>query len=146
MPNSVLGVANALLLMADGVGEPLSNMKLQKMLYYEQGYHLAYFDSPLFPDNFEAWLYGPVVPRVYDKFKSYGNGLIPPGRGAAELALTGDERNLFEQVFHVYSAYSAIGLMRLTHKEAPWRNADCRKNETISKESIMEFFKEKIKH
>lgn len=41
MPNSVLGVANALLLMADGVGEPLSNMKLQKMLYYEQGYHLA---------------------------------------------------------------------------------------------------------
>lgn len=82
MSNSVLRVANALLSMADGVGEPLSNMKLQKLLYYEQGYHLAYFDAPLFPDNFEAWLYGPVVPRVYDMFKSYGNGLIPPCRGA----------------------------------------------------------------
>ncbi len=63
-----------------------------------------------------------------------------------ELVLTSDERNLFEQVFHVYSAYSAIGLMRLTHKEATWRDADCRKNETISKDCIMEFLKEKIKH
>lgn len=49
--------------------EPISNLKLQKLLYYMQGFHLAYFDTPLFDDDIEAWMYGPVVPCVYNHFK-----------------------------------------------------------------------------
>ena len=52
---------------AEGNQELMSNLKLQKMLYYEQGFHLAAFDTPLFDENIEAWMFGPVVPEVYEK-------------------------------------------------------------------------------
>ena len=41
-------------------GECLTNLKLQKLLYYQQGYHLAAFGTPLFEENVESWMYGPV--------------------------------------------------------------------------------------
>ena len=61
---------------ASGGEELMTNMKLQKMLYYQQGFHLAYFGTPLFDEEIEAWMYGPVVPSVYDEYKNYGkNGI-----------------------------------------------------------------------
>ena len=62
MAYKVLDIANELLRraeIADG-GELMSNMKLQKMLYYQQGFHLAMFGTPLFDEDMEAWMYGPL--------------------------------------------------------------------------------------
>ena len=53
-------------------GECLTNLKLQKLLYYQQGYHLAAFGTPLFEENVESWMYGPVVPVVYDTYAECG--------------------------------------------------------------------------
>ena len=66
MAYDVKDIANLLLLSAESYsgGELMTNMKLQKMLYYQQGFHLAYFDTPLFDDEIEAWMYGPVVKSV----------------------------------------------------------------------------------
>ena len=55
---------------AEGNQELMSNLKLQKMLYYEQGFHLAAFDTPLFDENIEAWMFGPVVPEVYENMQN----------------------------------------------------------------------------
>lgn len=63
----VIDIANKLLLKTEEVSngeELMTNMKLQKMLYYQQGLHLAYFGTPLFDEDLEAWMYGPVVPSV----------------------------------------------------------------------------------
>lgn len=54
-------------------GDTISNLKMQKLLYYAQGHYLAIFDKVLFDDDIEAWKYGPVVKNVYDVFKVYGN-------------------------------------------------------------------------
>ena len=56
-------------------GDTLSNLKLQKLLYYMQGFHLAFFDEPFFNESIEAWTYGPVVPVVFCQlcFKSSKN-------------------------------------------------------------------------
>ena len=56
MSYSVLDIANKLLCKAANCsgGEMMSNLKLQKMLYYEQGYHLAKFGTPLFQEEIEA--------------------------------------------------------------------------------------------
>ncbi len=64
MAYKALDIANKLLSHAanSGEGELMSNMKLQKMLYYQQGFHIAYFNTPLFDEDIEAWMYGPVVP------------------------------------------------------------------------------------
>jgi uncharacterized phage-associated protein len=47
-------------------GDAISNMKLQKLLYYAQGFALAILGNPLFPEDFEKWTFGPVLPVVYD--------------------------------------------------------------------------------
>ena len=65
-------IANQLLINAADSGELMTNMKLQKMLYYQQGFHLAYFETPLFDEDIEAWMYGPVVPSMYEKYKEFG--------------------------------------------------------------------------
>ena len=123
--------------------ELISNLKLQKLLYYMQGFHLAFFDTPLFEEEIEAWMYGPVVPSVYETYKSNGNAGIlfesPP------IVLTKEVEALFNEVYRVYGAYSAIGLMNLTHSEVPWKSVPTGVGSIITKESMQKFFKERIK-
>ena len=54
-------------------GDLITNLKLQKLLYYAQAWHLAHFGSPLFSDDIEAWQYGPVIKSIYQKYSKFGN-------------------------------------------------------------------------
>ena len=102
-------------------GELLTNLKLQKLLYYQQGFHLAFFGTPLFEESVESWMYGPVVPSVYDEYSKYGSASLPVTTEA--ITLTDDEERLFNEVFDAYREFSAIGLMNKTHSERPWIEA-----------------------
>src|SRR5690349_21009730 len=57
-------------------GKFVTQMKLQKLVYFAQGYHLAKYNTPLIKENFQAWKFGPVVPEIYQDFKLYGSKLI----------------------------------------------------------------------
>ncbi|MBQ8606869.1 MAG: DUF4065 domain-containing protein, partial [Bacteroidaceae bacterium] len=122
MAYRALEIANKLLAKSTDydAGELMSNMKLQKMLYYQQGYHLAAFGSPLFDEEIEAWMYGPVVPSVYEHFRSHGAGGIAPETSDI-ITLSEEEEFLFNDVFEAYIDFSAYGLMNKTHGEMPWR-------------------------
>jgi len=124
-------------------GELISNLKLQKLLYYIQGFHLAYFDEPLFKEDFEAWMYGPVVPCVYEAYKSYGNKGIEYHDEVIKLKK--ETEALFKEVFRIYRAYSAIGLMNMTHSEAPWKYASKREGSIIEKKAMKMFYKKRLK-
>lgn len=144
MAYKVLDIANKLLSRAAnyGEGELMSNMKLQKMLYYQQGFHLAYLDTPLFDEEIEAWMYGPVVPCVYNRFKGNGNSGLEPS--SEEIQLSDLEEALFNEVFQVYGAYSASGLMNMTHNESPWLTTPTGVGNVISIEKMKEFFKTRL--
>lgn len=148
MAYPVLKIANMLLRAAyttEGAEDLMSNMKLQKMLYYQQGFHLAYFGTPLFNDEIEAWMYGPVVPAVYSHYEECGrNGIMP--NFDDDFSLDNDEEmNLFNQVFNVYGKYSAYGLMEMTHNEIPWQQTPTGRGSIISKEIMTTFFKTLLK-
>lgn len=102
-------------------GERLTNLKLQKLLYYQQGFHLAAFGTPLFAEDVEAWMYGPVVPVVYDTFSEYGSSALPEEK--YDTPLQDEEEVLFNEVYDAYREFSAIGLMNRTHTEKPWIDA-----------------------
>ena len=68
-------VAEYLLSKADATENDMTHMKLQKLLYYCQGFSLVLLGHPLFPEVIEAWLHGPVVPVVYQAFKHYGKAI-----------------------------------------------------------------------
>lgn len=146
MAYPVAQIANQLLLYsADSGRELMTNMKLQKMLYYQQGFHLAYFGTPLFEDDIEAWMYGPVVPSVYEEYKAFGHQGIEPNR---KLDFTFDndiESSLFNEVCKVYCAYSAVGLMNMTHEESPWKTTPIGEGSVISKEKMKSFFKKRLR-
>ena len=146
MTYKVLDIANKLLSLADcgnEEGELMTNMKLQKMLYYQQGYHLALFDEPLFEEELEAWMYGPVVPSVYEFYKEHGSNGIQSKQPV--IKLTNKEEALFKEVYRTYDRYSATGLMNLSHSEKPWNSVPTGVGNTISKSTLKMFFKKKLK-
>lgn len=141
---AVKDIANKLLVMSEDGGELMTNMKLQKMLYYQQGFHLAYFGSPLFEEDMEAWMYGPVVPGVYEMYSEAGMNGIKGNRDEVIALEEDQEEALFYEVFSVYGKYSAIGLMEMTHEEMPWKSTPVGKGNVIGKEKLMEFFKTRL--
>lgn len=85
MAYSAYAVANAFVQKAkDGRLPNLSPMKLQKLMYFAQAWHLKIADAPLMDDNFARWQHGPVVPAIYHEFKAYG--YRPIDRMATTLA------------------------------------------------------------
>ena len=147
MAYNVLDIAKKLIKMADddiaNGGDNLTNLKLQKLLYYEQGYHLAAFNAPLFDEAVEAWMYGPVVPVAYDYYQQYGATSLPVVDNV--IVLTDEEEALFYQVYDAYREFSAIGLMNKTHQERPWMMVQPKnRGSVISHESMKAFFKTQL--
>ena len=139
---SAMGIAKYFLSLGDEeAGDTISNLKLQKLLYYAQGFHLAVFGSPLFEDEIEAWTHGPVVPSVYHEFKNYGGSTIPGQAGFDPADISEETRGLLDEVYNVYGQFSAWKLRNMTHEEEPWKNAyDSMPGGIISNNSMKEYF------
>ena len=114
-------VADYIIRSAHESGELITNLKLQKLVYYAQAWHLALFDEPLFDDPIEAWVHGPVVSSLYSKFRDYR--WEPIGHDTGDVDLPDDVREHLDEVIEVYGGFSAWELERLTHSEEPWRKA-----------------------
>ncbi|KJE19920.1 Protein of unknown function (DUF4065) [Frankia torreyi] len=95
---------------------PMSTMKLQKLVYYSQAWHLVWEQRPLFPQEIQAWANGPVVYELFDAHR----GLYTVGpewpRGNAD-ALLPDERSSIDAVLDSYGDLSGRQLSHLTHAE-----------------------------
>ena len=138
MSVSVFAISNSILDLAEKRGIcDISPMKLQKLLYYTQGWHLGVTGREAFFDQVEAWRYGPVVRSVYIATKQYGNDKITGrlcsiakrvfGDGKPDQ-LSKDEREELEPVLnwilHVYGHYTATQLSNMTHIDGgPWKTA-----------------------
>jgi uncharacterized phage-associated protein len=96
-------------------------MKLQKLLYYCQAWHLVWTEKPLFSERIEAWANGPVVPAAYSLHR---------GQFSVSSWPKGDVRNLSPEqqetvgkIFSFYGGHTAQWLSDLTHRERPWLDA-----------------------
>jgi uncharacterized phage-associated protein len=100
---------------------PLSAMKLQKLVYYAQAWHLVWEDKPLFDDRIEAWANGPVVRELYRQHR--GEFTVTAWPSGEPGLLSAQERGSIDAVLDTYGGLSARQLSHLTHSEAPWRDA-----------------------
>ena len=118
--------------------EWISNLKLQKLLYYAQAYSLVILKRPIFPEAIEHWTHGLVVPEIYHKYKDYGFSLLPV---VSELDLQkyqDDELYILQRVRTEKGCYTAWALRNETHYEAPWINTHS--GEEITTDAIAEYF------
>lgn len=139
---------------------PMSHLKLQKLLYYVQALHLAYFDAPLIEDGFEAWVHGPVSKTLFDKVKGhsklYNEIAFEPEAGnllpsqIIEKSLTSDQIQLIRDVLDEYSKLTGFELENMTHAELPWKEARIgigsgdSSDKIISNETMRNFYKEQL--
>ncbi|MFI5396775.1 MAG: Panacea domain-containing protein [Candidatus Binatia bacterium] len=146
-------VARFLIQLAEWEDEPeyLSHLRLQKLLYYVQGWSLALRGKPMFNESIEAWAHGPVVKDLYPVFAGYGFDPIPPKDFSGEIRLTNDEKKFVCQVWESYKGYSATSLRAMTHQEPPWMEARrgygpaARCNHEINHPSMKRFFSEQAR-
>src|SRR5690242_15886829 len=99
----------------DFEGDAITHLKIQKLLYYVQGLHLAVYGKALFPESIEAWDHGPVVPEIYSMYKGYKNKPLPDPEKSHYGLFTKEQRDLIRDVYSVYGQFSAWKLRNMTH-------------------------------
>ena len=121
--------------------DDISNMKLQKLLFYAQSAFLAIKGKPLFNNKILAWQHGPVIKEVYEKYKDKGNqGIIEYDENNLK-DISKEDNDLLIDVYNLFGEYSAWGLRNLTHSENPWKST--KRNEVITTDKMAKEFKEK---
>ena len=121
----------------------ISNLRLQKVLYFVQADYLVNTDNPCFPDEIEAWDFGPVVPIVYHNYKLFGsNSIVLLEKNVNNSKITPADQARINEVIAACARYSVSQLVEITHHQTPWLQAYSQNgNRIITKESIKEFFK-----
>lgn len=120
----------------DIVPEYITNLKLQKLLYYVQAICLMIFGKKAFPEKILAWSYGPVVNEVYQQYKQNHNGKI-----SSETNVKNISSGLYKIIGEVVNSYGSIETNKLidfTHEEEPWMNTEI--NKEINIELIKSYF------
>ena len=98
-------------------------LRLQKLLYYCQGWSLGLLGRQLFRQPLEAWVDGPVVREVYELFAGSSSGILPDEIGAPIETFSDVEIALIQMVWRKYAHLLPRELVNKTHTEPPWREA-----------------------
>ncbi|NFD54696.1 DUF4065 domain-containing protein [Clostridium botulinum] len=144
---NVIDVAKYVINKSIEMGTPVSNLKLQKILYFIQGEFLSNLEKPAFLEEIQAWKHGPVVPEVYYEFNKYiANDITSKFDDVDETFFEIQDRNIINKVIKDNCTKSAWNLVQITHKQSPWLdNYKCGKNLTIPREDIEKCFLSKNK-
>lgn len=121
-------VANYFLHKAGFGKRAIKHLKLQKLLYYAHGHHLAMTGKPLLNESFQAWKHGPVIVSVYDQLSHYRKDPIreelTPKEGEYEKIKEADQCRFLDKIWNEYSHLNAFDLSEMTHEEgSPWDRA-----------------------
>lgn len=153
-----MDVARHIINKSNADGCPLSNLKLQKVLYFIQADFLVNTKEhlPCFENRIEAWDFGPVIPDVYHEFKRYGSSWIPTVETYMDFSdgiwnsnrieyrdnvITREDKERIDAMVDECRRYSATQLVKITHNQKPWKNAYRRGyNMEITIEAIKEYY------
>lgn len=117
---SVDEVADTLIAMAREKRLIVLNLKLQKLMYYAQAWSLVFYGTPIFQEEFEAWVHGPVVPVLFRRFREYKWKPISENVSPKDVPIV---RTHIDKILVGYGRFSANELERLSHSESPWKDA-----------------------
>lgn len=141
--NNILTLANAFLTI-----ESMSHKKLQKLCYYAKAWYLALYDENIIEENFQAWVHGPVNPKLYSEFKDHGFHKIPQVNHSDSIPE--EYMSFAKEVFEAYGELTGDDLEALSHSEDPWISARKdlkpweRCNTTINENDMKQYYRRQI--
>lgn len=113
-------VADYLLCFAHKHGDVMTPLKLQKMVFYADAWYMALNEgTELIPEQFEAWIHGPVARDLYNRFSEYKWRAIDE-KIECPKDLPANVVKHLEEIYDVFGGYSAYELEQMTHQEKPW--------------------------
>lgn len=125
--------------------ENITTLKLQKLVFYSQAFSLVWDDVPLFDEDFQAWINGPVVRSLFKALQGYY--YCPEKIQGADVSnLTDNQKDTLTKVTDHYGDLTSYDLVSLSHSERPWRDArkglnpDQPSDNIITKESMADFY------
>lgn len=122
-----------------GEKEGITNLKLQKILYFLQAYFLSKEERALFSEDIYAWKHGPVVPQIYGEYKDYGSN--PIMKETDTSGIDAEDKMIIQKLWEQFGDYSAHKLVEMTHEHQPWKKAyDGTGQNTIPKEELAEYY------
>ena len=133
------------------------NLKLQKLLYYIQAWHLAFNETTLFDGKFQAWIHGPVNREIYDRFKEakylYSSITSDDIQNIDEIEnIDADAKIHIDNILETYASYTGVELEMMTHREEPWIAArqglpETARCETEIDENLMrDYYKQRLQN
>lgn len=124
MIHNPLAISNYFIKKAFASGEEITPMRVLKLVYISHGWHLALFDEELINEGVQAWKYGPVVPSVYEEFKSFGrNTITKMGTEGGTTPMVEDTQTerFLDTIWERYLKFNGLQLSELTHQpNTPW--------------------------
>ena len=122
--------------------ESVSNLKLQKLCYYAQGFCLAVHGRPLFDEEIVAWQHGPVIRELWNAYRANGaRGIEKPESWDFSLFSPGD-REVMDDVYEAFGQFSAWKLRDMSHEEPPWKETPV--NGVITHDRMKNYFRTRI--
>ena len=125
-------IANYLLDKADSINLPLTQISLQKTVFYSHGWYLVLREKPLINDEIEAWTYGPVIRSLRENFRIFGRARIVDKRAYFYDPITDEtrfeaydiavgDREFLDRMLSFYGKMDPSILIKMTHREgSPW--------------------------
>lgn len=141
---NAIDIANYIINKCIDLGRPITNLQLQKILYYVQGEFIKKTGGQeLFDNEISAWQYGPVIPDVYFEFNIYSSSDI--NTKCDEIELEEYIKKIIDPVINQKSVLSAWKLVEETHKESPWiESYEIGEKNKISLEAMKKFFLDEV--
>lgn len=120
---SALDIGRYFIYLGNQEKNPITNKKLQKLVYYSQAWSLALNKKKLFKEPIEAWVHGPAVRSLYAQYKNFGFDPIKEDINKSSIKISVKDKKLLDEVWRVYGKFDAAYLEMLTHSENPWQEA-----------------------
>lgn len=132
MAQTPLNITKYILYRCSFDGDAVTNLRMQKLLYFVYVWHLVKLGSPCFKEKFQAWPNGPVLPSIYNELKKFGTQEIDSDFSGIETeqdlkklekAIGTKTKELVDEVYEEYAMFTPFGLVVLSHEEVAWKNA-----------------------
>lgn len=131
MSISAVVLCNNVLMRAFHENVPVSPMKLQKLLYFISCEYLKRTKEELLSEAFSVWQYGPVLPTVYNEFKSFSSFSITEyAKDAAGESYALDEdtapnlKLIIDLIWQTFRNFTGVELSEITHRDGSgWSRA-----------------------
>ena len=120
---SAIAVANYIIEYEHSKNRMISNLKLQKLLYFVQAQFFRVRGVPCFRDKIEAWSFGPVVVSVYHVYKYYGGMDITYPEEDVHVCITNQDKEIINEVLELFSYTPVYEMVNITHHQTPWMDA-----------------------